>query len=822
MGKQRQSIEKVFGDALEMAPEARRAFLDAACHDEPELKRLVEQLLLEDERAGSFLNKPFFDPSTETGIPTPTMLLAPGTRLGPYEILALIGAGGMGEVYRAWDTRLERDVAIKVLAERLACEPRSLARFHIEAKSIAALSHPNILSIYDAELEHPPLFLVTELLEGMTLRQQIGRSAIPWRRAVQIGSEVADGLATAHDAHIIHRDLKPENIFVTGRGAVKILDFGLARFKPVFQEKPGSRAATVSDEGSLMGTVGYLAPEQARGETVTAATDIFSLGCVLYEMVSGHRAFQQASPASTLAAILNDDPRPVTDYVENVPAELDRWIGHCLRKDEKARPQSARDLGLVFRDLLAEPAAHGRGGAEFESLAVLPFFTSASSPDAEYLADGITETLINQFAQLPKMRVIARSTVFRHKGKDTDPIELGRELAVSAVLTGRIFQRGDVLVIAAELINVRDGLQLWGQQYKRQFTDIFAIEEDLSREISERLRVRFVPKQQSQLVKRYTESPKAYQLYLKGRFLWNKRGIESMRQALRYFEQAVEEDASYARAYAGLADCTSMLAIYGALDPRLGSNRARAAQEMALQIDPDLSEAHASRGFSLIFFDWKFREAESALRYAVHLNSGDAPAHQWLGFALGLTGRLEEARGAMRIAQQLDPFSASINTTAVFPVYWAHLFDEAIEGFRAAVELHPGYWMAHYYMGLTYAHKGEFGQAILALRHAAEIGDSIWRYAGLGYVYAQAGQSKQARSVLRKLDELGRHQYVSLIYSAAVYAGLGETDQAVEWLKRAAEQGDWMIAWFHVDPIWDTIRSDPRLQRIRVDLGPKS
>lgn len=351
------------------------------------------------------------------------MALAKGARLGPYEIVSFIGAGSMGEVYRAWDTRLERDVAIKVLAERLACEPRSLARFRTEAKSIAALSHPNILSIYDAELEHPPLFLVTELLEGVTLREQIGQSAMPWRRAVQIGSEVADGLATAHDAHVIHRDLKPENIFVTARGAVKILDFGLARFKPVFQDKPGSRATTVSEAGSFMGTVGYLAPEQARGETVTAAADIFSLGCVLYEMVSGHRAFHLASPASTLAALLKDDPRPIVDYVDDVPEELDRWIGHCLRKDEKARPQSARDLGLVLRDLLAEPTAHSRAGAEFESLAVLPFFTSASSPDSEYLADGITETLINQFAQLRHLKVIARSTVFRHKGKDADPIE---------------------------------------------------------------------------------------------------------------------------------------------------------------------------------------------------------------------------------------------------------------------------------------------------------------------------------------------------------------------------------------------------------------
>ena len=511
------------------------------------------------------------------------------------------------------------------------------------------------------------------------------------------------------------------------------------------------------------------------------------------------------------------------------------WLLRSLLGDDIHNPRYIETVATVgYRFIcpveVLEGAAEGAAGthpethsippAEFDSLAVLPFFTSGSSPDAEYLADGITETLINQFAQLQHLKVIARSTVFRHKQKDVDPIEVGRSLAVSTVLTGRIFQRGDVLVIAAELINVRDGLQLWGQQYKRQITDLFSIEEEISREIAERLRVRFAPGQ-SRLGKRYTENPEAYQFYLKGRFAWNKRTIEGMRQALSLFEQAVETDPSYARAYAGLADCTSMLAIYGDLDPVLANRRAKAAQEMALQIDPELSEAQASRGFRLLYFDWDFRAGEKELRQALDLNTGYAPAHQWLGMALGLTGRLEEARRAMRIAQQLDPFSASINTTAVFPIYWAHLFDEAIEGFRAAIELHPGYWLAQYYLGLSYAQKGEFGQAIVALRHAAEIGDSAWRYSGLGYVYARAGERERAESVLQMLNELGRQRYVPAIYSAAVYVGLGNSDQAFACLRRAVERRDWMIAWFRVDPLWDMLRSDSRLLDLQADFGLK-
>jgi serine/threonine protein kinase/tetratricopeptide (TPR) repeat protein len=753
------------------------------------------------------------------------MLVAPGTRLGPYAIVAPLGAGGMGEVWKARDTRLDRDIAIKFLNEDMALESRSLARFRVEARSIAAMSHPNILSIFDAELQHPPLYLVTELLEGRTLRQSIESCPLPWRRALEVGVAIADGLAAAHDAGIVHRDLKPENIFLTRQGTVKILDFGLAQFKDDARFEPSlsSLTPTLTDAGLMMGTVGYLAPEQARGEAVTAATDMFSFGCVLYEMVSGRRAFHRSTPGATVGALLYEQPKSLAEYVDDLPPELDRWIARCLTKERESRPQSARDLALILRDLLdqREPGKRTRergASPAVESLAVLPFLTSTTSPDAEYLADGITESLINNFAQLSHLRVVARSAVFRHKGKEVDPLHVGRELGVNAVLTGRIFQRGDILVIAAELADVRDGSQIWGQQYKRQFTDIFAIQDEISTEISQRLRVHFTAEEQSRLTRRYTESPEAYQLYLKGRYCWNKRTIEGMRQALTYFEHAVETDPSYARAYTGLADCTSMLAIYGALDPRQAVPRAKAAQEQALQIDPQSAEAHASRGFSLLLFDWRFREAEHALRRAVELNAGYPSAHQWLGFALGLTGRTEEALAALKIAQQLDPFSASIKTTAVWPFFWTRQFDSAIERFRDAVELHPGYWVAHYFLGLSQVHKGDYGPGIIALRHAADIGDSSWRYAGLGYAYAKMGEPGAAREVLTTLQEMSSRHYVPPGYFAAVYAGLAETGLALDYLERAGGEHNWEIAWLHLDPFWDSLRGEARFQRLTQAL----
>ena len=482
------------------------------------------------------------------------------------------------DAHCAWDTRLERHVAIKVLNQQLAADERARARFRKEAKAIAALAHPNILTVYDAELERPPFFLVTELLDGQTLGRIIESSPLPWRRATAIGAAVGDGLAAAHEAGIIHRDIKPENVFLTSGETVKILDFGLAHFKLV---EDGPLASTVSDANAVLGTVGYMAPEQALCRPVTPATDMFSLACVIYELVSGQRAFKAPTATSTLLAIVNDEPSWSGEWARAVPPDFVRWLRRCFEKDPRKRPQSARDLALILKDLSgANLSVPGSGiesaSAGIHGLAVLPFATSSNSPDAEYLADGITESLINNLAQLKHIKVVARSAVFRHKGKDIDPLQVGRDLNVQAVLTGKIFQRGEILVIGVELADLRDGSQIWGQQYKRQLTDIFAIEDELSREISSRLRAHLITSDDVSPLRRYTENPEAYQLYLRGRHAWNKRTIDGLRQAVRYFDQAIESDPVYARAFAGLADGMQMLGVYGDIDsatPESGRGR---------------------------------------------------------------------------------------------------------------------------------------------------------------------------------------------------------------------------------------------------------
>jgi eukaryotic-like serine/threonine-protein kinase len=730
-------------------------------------------------------------------------------RLGPYEIRAPLGVGGMGEVYRARDTRLERDVAIKVLPQATAQDPSALARFRREAQAIAALQHSNVLALYDIGVEGATTFAVMELLEGETLRARISDSPLPWRRAVAIGAEIAEGLAAAHAKGIIHRDLKPENVFLTIDGGVKILDFGLARYRPPGPQQEDTRATMATEPGTIMGTAAYMSPEQVRGEPTGAPSDIFSLGCVLHEMIAGRRAFAGGSSAETMAAILTVQPPPLTDLVGDVPPELDRSIRHCLEKNAAERFQSAWDLAFALRTLLSGAATYPKAIA---SLAVLPFSTAGDYPDSEYLCDGITETIINSLAQLPGLRVLARSTVFRHKG-DADPIQVGRNLGVGAVLTGRLLQRGEILVIGAELVDVASGAQLWGQQYKRKLADIFEIQDEIATEICEKLRLKLTGDEQSRLTRRYTEDPAAYQLYLKGRYCWNQRTEDGMRKALDYFSQAIEKDPSYARAYTGLGDGYAMLSIYNALAPKESFPKAKVAQRRALEIADDLAEAHASLGFAALLYDWEPRNAEAALKKAIALNAGYASAHQWYGFVLGLTGRMEESIAELRHAQQLDPFSASINVTAAWPLYWMRRHAEAVVEFREAVVLHPSFWLAHYYLGLTLEHSGSLTEAIAQLEHARDLGDSPWRLGGLGHAYARAGRRDDAYRVVEEAKSLSTRRYVSPITIATVYAGLGD-EEAFKWLETGLEDRSWLMTWLEVDPLFDPIRTDARFRQL--------
>ena len=536
------------------------------------------------------------------------MALTAGTHLGPYEILASIGAGGMGEVYRARDSRLDRDVAIKVLPDHLANDPTALIRFKHEAKAVAALAHPNILILYDVGLSDGTRYVVTELLEGQTLRERLSRGRLPWRKAAELGAAVADGLAAAHSKEIVHRDVKPGNIFLTDDGRVKILDFGLARW----QTKPTQQDSTVTlaetEAGSVVGTVGYMSPEQVRGEKAGASSDIFSLGIVLYEMVAGRRPFSCNSAAETMSAILNQEPPAIADSSAQAPPEVERIVERCLAKNTGERFHSARDLGFALRGLFALPSRRSvsrrlwvavaalmalivggsglmywrPGGAKsIESLAVLPFANMSGSPDADYLSDGLTDSLIDSLTELPSLKVMSHNAVIRYKGKDSDARAIGRELGVRAVLTGRITQRGDNLAVSAELVEVDDNRALWGAQYNRKLADALAVQNEIAGQITAKLRLRLTDQQKTRLVKRQTDNPEGYQLYLKGRYYVAQFTQGGLDRGLAYFHQAIAADPNYALAYGGLSYYYALLDEFYA-DPSNVRPKAREAAQKGM------------------------------------------------------------------------------------------------------------------------------------------------------------------------------------------------------------------------------------------------
>jgi len=770
-----------------------------------------------------------------------------GTRLGPYEILAPIDAGGMGEVYRARDVRLDREVAVKVLPDHLSRDPESLARFEREARVVAALAHPNIVDIHDFGNESGIEYLVMELLEGETLRKRLAGNPLPWRTAVEIGLCVADGLASAHSHGIVHRDLKPENVFLTFDGRVKILDFGLARPEPEKLTETSPTIATPTKTGTVMGTAGYMSPEQASGGHADPRSDIFSLGCILYEMATGKRAFFGESPAETLAAILRDEPKDPADLVPDLPDHMRLVILRCLAKYPASRFESARVLAFALKVVLTEPAweptppppgprvappivilvalailaslaifgvpAWLHRAAPVDSLAVLPFTNASRDPNAEYLSDGLTESLINSFSQLPQLRVLPPTTVFVYKGKD--PLKAGRDLGVRAVLTGRVLQRGDSLIVQAELTDVKRGSQMWGKRFQEKFSDAFAVQEGIAREISQSLRLKLTGEEEKRLARRYTENPEAYDLYLKGRYYWNKRTGESIGKSIQFFQSAIEKDPGYALAYAGLADSFHLLAFYGEGPPKEFWPKARAAAVRALEIDENLAQAHALLADLKYLFDWDWPGAEREFRRAIELNPNYPTGHQWYANYLSVCGRFTAALRGIQSGQHLDPLNLVINTDVGTTYYWGGQYERAIEEQRKALELDPDFFLAHVYLGFAYLRKNlpedairEFG---IAGRLAPDEPDAI---ALRGYACGVAGRRSEAEKALAELAALSKRRYVSAFPIAWVYVGLGNKDRAFEWLEKAYGERACRLVYLNVERAFDPLRSDPRF----VDL----
>jgi eukaryotic-like serine/threonine-protein kinase len=774
------------------------------------------------------------------------MPLSVGDRLGPYEILAPIGAGGMGEVYRARDSRLGREVAVKVLPEHLADDSQALSRFESESKAVAALSHPNILVLFDVGEHEGIRYAVTELLAGETLRDRLSRSPISWRKTVELGVALAEGLAAAHSKEIIHRDIKPANIFLTADGQVKILDFGLARW----QEPKSIQDETVTlDEtqaGAVLGTVGYMSPEQVRGEKAGAPSDIFSLGCVLYEAVTGRRAFPGKSAGDTMAAILKDDPPAIADSGRQAPSELERVIDRCLAKNPAQRFHSAHDLAFALRSLLSstgeqKPAApaHGvrrrlilsfaallvilvaaaglfywrsRTSPSIDSLAVLPFANMGGSPDTDYLSDGITESLIDSLSQLPNLKVMSRSAVFRYKGKEADARTAGRELGVRAVLTGRITQRGDNLSVSTELINVDDNSHLWGEQYNRKLVDALAVQNEIAAQIADKLRLRLSNAQMANMTKHQTANPEAYQLYLKGRYFAGQFSQEGLDKGMNYFRQAIALDPTYALAYDGVSYYYQLIEDL-LMAPSEAMPKAEEAARKALELDDSLVDTHVEMAANYTFYDFDWPAAEREFQRAITLNPNYAPAHEFYSWYLISMRRTDQAIQEAQRAVELDPLSAEIHSILGWVLYFARRYDQAVAELHKCLELDPNYWIGYYYLGQVYAQQGRLDDAMAAQRKSAEIlKGASWPLEEIALDYALAGKNAEARQALRDLLANSRHIYVSPYGIATAYAALGDKDQAFAQLEQTYAQRSQFMDFLKVDPELDSLRSDPRFQ----------
>lgn len=759
-----------------------------------------------------------------------------------YRILRKLGEGGMGEVYLAEDTRLGRQIALKVLPASYQYDPERRTRFLIEARAASALRSPNIAAIYDIGEHDGAMFIAMEYVDGEVLSLHIGRRTMPTSKVIDIARQIADTLDEAHVLGIIHRDIKSSNLMVTERGLVKMLDFGLAKMvRPEAsggQTDPTVPLGAQTAFGIVMGTVSYMSPEQALGHKIDTRSDIFSLGVVMYEMLTGRLPFEGASTTEIIDSIIHKEPIAIARFNYDVPPELERITRKCLEKDRERRYQTAREVSTDLRNLRrhSDSSATGRTSAAgksqaarrarsrkaIDSLAILPLVNASEDADAEYLSDGITESIINSLSQLPKLRVMARSTVFRYKGGEVDPQVVGHELGVRAVLTGRLIGRGDLLIIKVELADADDGSHLWGEQYSRKLSDIFTIEEEISREISEKLRLKLSGAEKKQLAKRYTENTEAYQLYLKGRFYWNKRTEEGLRKGIEYFNQAIDSDPGYALAHAGLADSYNILASYSAVAPKDAFPIAKAAATRALELDGELAEAHASLAFAKFGYDWKWAESEREFKRSLKLNPGYAMAHNWYAVTVVAQGRFDEAFDQIKRALDLDPLSLPINTNAGWLLHLARRYDEAIEQYQKTIELDESFGLAHRRLGQTYEQTQMYNEAVIEFQKALKLsGEDSELLSARGHFHAAIGERDKADEVIALLEERAKTSYVPAYLVARVYLGFGDNDRVFEWLDKARDERYGYLAYLNIDPVFDSIRSDARFAELVRRVGLK-
>ncbi len=754
-----------------------------------------------------------------------------GQTVSHYKIVEKIGEGGMGVVYKAADQKLRRFIALKFLPTGLLENPESRQRFIREAQAAAALNHPNIITVYEINDFEGQLYIAMEFVDGMFFHRKIAEKnherpgedhvlhEAQLDYVINLFIQLAGGLHKAHGAGIVHRDIKPQNILVDKDDRVKILDFGIAKLRGMSQ---------LTQKAFAMGTVPYMSPEQVKGRDLDHRSDIWSLGVLLYEMLADRLPYSGEYPETVIYSIVNEKPELLSTVKAGIPTDIERIVNRALIKDPAHRYQGLdemiKDLRTVASrftsETMTEILVPAQEGDTRISIAVLPFADMSPQKDQEYFCDGMVEELINSLSKIDGLKVASRTSSFFFKGKNCELQEIGGKLKVKTVLEGGVQKAGDRLRVTAHLVNVEDGCQLWSERFDGELQDVFAVQDEITMGIVENLKVKLLGEEKEEISKRHTNDLEAYNLFLHGRYFWNKRYEVGMKKSIECFQEASQRDPNYALPFVGIADAFNILGFYGFMPPKDAFQKARASARRALQIDEHVGEAHASLGWVKTFFEWDWAGAEREYKRAIELNPHYPTSHEWYALFLGVMGRFEEALEEIAIARDHDPLSLIINSVAGVLFIFSRRYDKAIKQLSRTIEMDPTFALAHIWLGEAYMFSGRYDEAEAEFKKVlSQAPNMTYALADLGMTYGLSGQKEEARNILKQLDVIAGQAYLSMVLKAQVYIGLGMKDDAFTALDQAYEDRDSFVPYFKASPHYDRLRPDPRFEVMLIKVN---